>query len=90
MLSHGERWRVFCSKEVWNYISIDIKKAVSIDTAFFLCRKSPCESATENVLFEVEYNGRLLLIPAVDEFVCEIDEDNRKLYLNIPDGLLDL
>ena len=45
---------------------------------------------TENVLFEVEYNGRLLLIPAVDEFVCEIDEDNRKLYLNIPDGLLDL
>ena len=44
----------------------------------------------EDVLFEVEYNGRLLLIPAVDEFVCEIDEDNRKLYLNIPDGLLDL
>lgn len=34
MLSHGERRRVFCSKEVWNYISIDIKKAVSIDTAF--------------------------------------------------------
>jgi len=48
------------------------------------------DDSTENVLFEVEYNGRLLLIPAVDEFVCEIDEDNRKLYLNIPDGLLDL
>ena len=48
------------------------------------------DDSTENVLFEVEYNGRLLLIPAVDEFVCEIDEDDRKLYLNIPDGLLDL
>ena len=48
------------------------------------------DNSTENVLFEVEYNGRLLLIPAVDEFVCEIDEDDRKLYLNIPDGLLDL
>ena len=48
------------------------------------------DDSTENVLFEVEYNGRLLLIPAVDEFVCEIDEDDRKLYLNIPDGLMDL
>ena len=36
MLSHGVRQRIFCSKEVWNYISIDIKKAVSIDTAFFI------------------------------------------------------
>ena len=36
MLSNGVRRRIFCSKEVWNYINIDIKKAVSIDTAFFI------------------------------------------------------
>ncbi len=48
------------------------------------------DDSTENILFEVDHDGRLLLIPAVDEFVSEIDEENRKLYMNIPEGLLDL
>ncbi|HIX27735.1 MAG TPA: ribosome maturation factor RimM [Candidatus Barnesiella excrementigallinarum] len=48
------------------------------------------DDTTENVLFEVDHNGRELLIPAVDEFVNEIDEENRRLYMNIPEGLLDL
>ena len=48
------------------------------------------DDTTENVLFEVDHNGRELLIPAVDELVSEVDEENRKLYMNIPEGLLDL
>ena len=48
------------------------------------------DDSTENVLFEIDHNGRTLLIPAVDEFVSEVDEENRKLYMNIPEGLLDL
>lgn len=48
------------------------------------------DDTTENVLFEIDHAGRELLVPAVDEFVCEIDEENRRLYMNIPEGLLDL
>lgn len=48
------------------------------------------DDTTENVLFEIDHDGRELLVPAVDEFVCEIDEENRRLYMNIPEGLLDL
>lgn len=48
------------------------------------------DDTTENVLFEIDYAGRELLVPAVDEFVCEIDEENHRLYMNIPEGLLDL
>ena len=48
------------------------------------------DDTTENVLFEIDHDGRELLVPAVDEFVIEIDEENRRLYMNIPEGLLTL
>ena len=48
------------------------------------------DDTTENVLFEIDHDGRELLVPAVDEFVSEIDEENRRLYMNIPEGLLTL
>ncbi len=48
------------------------------------------DDSTENVLFEVEYDNRILLIPAVDELVCGVDEENRILHMNIPLGLLEL
>ena len=48
------------------------------------------DDSTENVLFEIDHDGRELLVPAVDEFVSEIDEENRRLYMNIPEGLLTL
>ncbi|OUN71513.1 ribosome maturation factor RimM [Barnesiella sp. An55] len=48
------------------------------------------DDTTENVLFEIDHDGRELLVPAVDEFVSDIDEENRRLYMNIPEGLLTL
>ena len=48
------------------------------------------DDSTENVLFEIDHAGRELLVPAVDEFVSEIDEENRRLYMSIPEGLLTL
>jgi 16S rRNA processing protein RimM len=43
-----------------------------------------------NPLFEVEWNGRQVLIPAVDDFVVRFDESTRSLTLSLPEGLLDL
>ena len=48
------------------------------------------DDSAENVLFEIDHDGRELLVPAVDEFVNEIDEENRRLYMSIPEGLLTL
>ena len=41
-------------------------------------------------LFEVVVNEKRILIPIVDEFVVNIDNDNKKIIMNLPDGLTDL
>lgn len=46
------------------------------------------DQRTENVLFEIE-NGEYLL-PAHDDFVERVDYEERTIYLNLPQGLLDL
>ncbi len=43
-----------------------------------------------NPLLEVEVAGRKALIPAVDEFVTEIDTAASRVCFELPDGLLDL
>ena len=41
-------------------------------------------------LFEVVFNEKRILIPLVDEFVVNIDNDNKKIIMNLPEGLTDL
>ena len=42
-------------------------------------------------LLEVEReNGKTVLIPVVDEFLEGLDEEERCIYVNLPEGLLDL
>ena len=41
-------------------------------------------------LFEVVVNEKRILIPIVDEFVVNIDNDNKKIIMNLPVGLTDL
>ena len=41
-------------------------------------------------LFEVIVNEKRILIPIVDEFVVNIDNDNKKIIMNLPEGLTDL
>lgn len=43
-----------------------------------------------NPLFEVDWNGTELLIPAADDFIVEVDEKRRTLLLELPEGLLEL
>ncbi len=48
---------------------------------------------TENVLFcleEKDSAGYQIMIPAVDDFIIEIDDDKQTIVMNIPDGLLEL
>lgn len=49
------------------------------------------DSSTQNLLFIVEdENGKELLIPAVDDLISEIDDENKKIIMSLPEGLADI
>lgn len=49
------------------------------------------DSSTENVLFVLEtQDGEEAFVPAVDDFITEIDDDDKIVKMNLPEGLIDL
>lgn len=49
------------------------------------------DDSTDNVLFIVNADKEFpLYIPAVDDFVSNIDEDEQKLYMKLPEGLIEM
>ncbi len=48
------------------------------------------ENSTMNVLFVVKYKKDEILVPASDEYVCEVDDVEKTILMDIPEGLLDL
>ena len=48
------------------------------------------DDTTDNVLFIVESEEATYPIPAVDEFIVDINEDEKILELELPDGILDI
>lgn len=43
-----------------------------------------------NPLFELEIEGRCVLVPAVEEFIARIDFEERRIGMILPEGLLEL
>jgi 16S rRNA processing protein RimM len=43
-----------------------------------------------NPLFSLSVDGREVLIPATDEFICSFDPDRRTVTFDLPEGLLEL
>ena len=41
-------------------------------------------------MFVINNNGTEILIPVHDNFIKKLDRTDKKIYLNIPDGLLDI
>lgn len=48
------------------------------------------DQTTENALFVIEKNDDELLIPVGDDYIVEIDHDNKRMIVNLPEGLLEL
>lgn len=46
--------------------------------------------STAQALFELEFEGKQILIPIVDEWILEVDRENQAILVNVPDGLIDL
>lgn len=41
-------------------------------------------------LFEIEFNGKEILIPIVDEWILEVNREEKFIKIETPDGLIDL
>ena len=48
------------------------------------------DDSTMNTLFVVDRDASELLIPANDDFVISVDEENKIIKMDVPDGLLNL
>jgi 16S rRNA processing protein RimM len=48
------------------------------------------DESTENRLFIINKGEEEILIPVTDDFMVDIDEENRKIYMNLPVGLVDM
>lgn len=51
---------------------------------------SEVDQTTDNVLFVIPTKADELLIPAGEEYIREIDHEKKIIYVNLPEGLLDL
>ena len=45
---------------------------------------------TSQALFEIEKDGKQILIPMNDEFLVKVDKKNQVIYVKTPEGLIDL
>ncbi|MEZ4858427.1 MAG: ribosome maturation factor RimM [Flavobacteriaceae bacterium] len=46
--------------------------------------------STPQHLFEIDHKGKEVLIPINDEIIQKIDRDSKTLFLNTPEGLIDI
>ena len=52
-----------------------------------------CQGVLDNsaqALFQIDSDGQEILVPAIDEFIEEINREEKSISLNLPEGLIDL
>lgn len=45
---------------------------------------------TAQALFEIDHQGKQILIPLNDDFISNIDKENKVIYLDVPEGLIEM
>jgi len=46
--------------------------------------------STSQALFEIDRNGKEILIPLIDDFIKNVDKENKMMQLDVPIGLIDI
>lgn len=46
--------------------------------------------STTQVLFEIDRNGKEILIPLIDDFIKNVDKENKVMQLEVPEGLIEI
>ena len=47
-------------------------------------------TSTAQALFEIDHNGKLVLIPLNDDFITQVDKENKIIHLDVPEGLIEM
>jgi len=103
-IDSGEKARLFSGKEVYflqKYVAPDTSEELfSWDyfSGFTLIDEklgkigtiTEIDESTLNILFHVESQSSHCLIPASDEFITHINQEQKELFVMLPDGILDL
>ncbi len=45
---------------------------------------------TSQALFEIDRNGKQILIPMIDHFIKNVDRENKTILLHVPEGLIEM
>jgi 16S rRNA processing protein RimM len=45
---------------------------------------------TAQDLFQIDFNGKKILIPIIEDFIVKIEQKNKTIHLKTPNGLIDL
>lgn len=45
---------------------------------------------TAQALFEIERDGKEILVPINDDFIAKLDKPNKTLHLDVPEGLIEM
>lgn len=69
-------WNYFVGFRVHDIHHGDLGEVVAVD------------DSTLNVLFAIEKDGEELLLPAHEEFILQLDKQQRVLTVDVPDGLI--
>ncbi len=48
------------------------------------------QEIANNPLFEIDYNGTEILIPINPEFILSVDEENKVIQMELPEGLIEV
>lgn len=45
---------------------------------------------TSQALFEIDHDGKQILIPMIDHFIIKLDRENKSILLEVPEGLIEM
>jgi len=51
---------------------------------------NPVNDSTAQSLFEIDRNGKEILIPINDQFILKVDRSKKTIHLDVPEGLIEL
>lgn len=46
--------------------------------------------SSPQALFEIDREGKQILVPVNDDFIVRVDKPNKKIHLNLPEGLVEM
>jgi len=67
-------------------IGFSVQDSVNGDIGFI----TGVNDNTSQALFEIEKEGKQLLIPITDEIITKVDRENKTVHVTAPEGLIDL